>query len=58
MPSPMVQTMAVMATNIMDMDSARLRNMSWMAMNMIMPAMGENLYRVLFAITHQFVRAS
>src|SRR3989304_4385643 len=41
--SPMLQMIAVMATAIMARDSDRLRNMIWMAMNMIMPAMGEKM---------------
>ena len=40
---PMLQMMATIETAIMAADSARLRNMSWIAANMIMPAMGENI---------------
>ena len=40
---PMLQMIAAIATAIMARESARLRNMSWMATNMIMPAIGEKM---------------
>ena len=40
---PMLQMIATMETPIMAADSARLRNIYWIAANMIMPAMGEKI---------------
>ena len=39
----MLQMMATIETPIIAAESARLRNMSWIAANMIMPAIGENM---------------
>ena len=40
---PMLHRIATIETPIMAADSARLRNMNWIAANMMPPAMGEKI---------------